>query len=234
MANLYQQWMPQQFTQNTAYVPVHAPPPPSPGSHNGWSQNDAAPAPAYDHIGKPTEPFIHASEKQDEHSIHSGHHGIHQTRPQQTVYQSQFGGLRLTLRFFLTVAILVLLINISWLLFASTHYDGLSKGVGSIQRGPCDAAKRTNTWLHLLINVLSTLLLTGSNAFMSVYSCPSRKEVDRAHERRRWLHVGMLSLRNLGGIARRKAAVVVLLCLTSVPFHLLYVFEAMRGDGRKD
>ena len=209
MANYYQQWMPQ-FPQNTAYAPVHAPPP---ITEEAWT-----PAPAYDHIGKPTEPFIHASEKHDEASSLPEHHRLH-----QTFYQAQLGGLRRTLRFFLAVAVIVLIINISWLGYASTHYGGLREGYGSIQKGECGAAKRTNTWLHLLINVLSTLLLTGSNAFMSTYCCPSRKEVDVAHARRKWLHVGMLSFRNLGGIAKRKALVVILLCLTSVPFHLLYV-----------
>lgn len=107
------------------------------------------------------------------------------------------------------------------------HYGGIDSGIGIIHRGDCDVAKSTNTWLHLLINVLSTSLLTGSNAFMSAYCCPSRKEVDKAHAKRKWMHVGILSLRNLSKIAKRKSLVVLLLCVSSVPFHLLFVLQSL-------
>jgi hypothetical protein len=182
--------------KHTAYQPVHNP------AHQESPQDSS----------KPTKYFIQETEEAHQPSP-----------PKQTVFQTHFGGLKRTLRFFLTVAIIVLVVNISWLGYAKTHYGGLDGGFGTIQRGDCDTAKKTNTWLHLLINVLSTLLLTASNAFMSVYCCPSRKEVDAAHRRRKWLHVGMLSVRNFRSIAKRKSLVVVLLCLSSVPFHLLFV-----------
>lgn len=144
--------------------------------------------------------------------------------PRQSWFQANFGGLRRTLRVFLSVAIIVLLVNLSWLAYASTHYSGLKSGYGIIQQGDCNDAKSTDTWLHLLINILSTLLLTGSNTFMAIYCCPSRKEIDKAHARRTWLHVGVLSLRNLGKIAKRKSLVVLILGLSSLPFHLLFVY----------
>jgi hypothetical protein len=156
----------------------------------------------------PTESFI---QEQKEHE-----------RPNQTFVQRYFGGLRRTLRFFLIVAIAILIVNISWLGFARSHYSGIAGGYGVIQQGNCNAAMETNKWLHLLINVLSTLLLTGSNAFMTTYCCPSRQEVDAAHAEKKWLHVGMLSLRNFRWIAKRKSVLVGLLCLSSLPFHLLY------------
>jgi hypothetical protein len=210
MANQFLGWTPSlQFPTNTAYAPVVG------------HEMEPLPSPAKDKdfTIKPTEPLIHASEKHDEDQ--ESHFSASPRPPEQTFHQAQFGGLRRTLRFFLAIAVVVLLINISWLGYAATHYGGLSSGYGSIQRGNCDAAKRTNTWLHLLINILSTLLLTGSNAFMGVYCCPSRKEVDQAHARRKWLHVGMLSMRNFSAIAVRKSAIVILLCLSSLPFHLL-------------
>lgn len=82
-------------------------------------------------------------------------------------------------------------------------------------------AKRLNAWLHLLINILSALLLAGSNTFMQLFSAPTQQEVDRAHVRRIWLHIGVLGIRNWRGIAKRKALVSLLLALTSIPFHLL-------------
>ncbi|KAF2446815.1 hypothetical protein P171DRAFT_409004 [Karstenula rhodostoma CBS 690.94] len=203
--NYYQQWAPQSY-QNTTYQPVYQAEPVQ-SAPAKWGPT-------------PTERFIPEA---DQHP-----------KPKQTWFQAHFGGLKRTLRLFLAVAIIVLVVNVSWLLYAKTHYGGISSGLGIIQRGDCDVAKSTNTWLHLLINVLSTSLLTGSNAFMSAYCSPSRKEIDKAHAKRKWLHVGILSLRNLGKIAKRKSLVVLLLCVSSVPFHLLYnslVFVSLSANN---
>jgi hypothetical protein len=142
--------------------------------------------------------------------------------PRQTWFRSNFGGPQRTLQLFLGVAIIVLIVNLSWLIYASTHYNRLKSGYGMIQQGDCNDAKSTDTWLHLLINTLSTLLLTGSNSFMAVYCCPNHKEIEKSHGRRSWLHIGVLSLRNLGKTAKWKSLVVMVLGLSSLPFHLLF------------
>ena len=139
---------------------------------------------------------------------------------QQVWRQKWFGGIKLTLRWFTFVAVIVLVTNVAWLFDARSRY-GIKNGFGTIKSGPCTSIKNLNTWLHLMINVLSTLLLTGSNAFMAVFSCPSRKEVDKAHRRGKFLRVGSISLGNLKAIAKRKGLVVLVLAMSSVPFHLL-------------
>jgi hypothetical protein len=138
----------------------------------------------------------------------------------QSFRQKYLGGIKRTLRAFVTVACIVLIVNVSWLGYAKAKY-GIKDGYGTIKRGDCDSVKSLNTWLHLVINILSTLLLTGSNAFMAAFSCPSREEVDKAHRRGRFLHVGSFSLGNLRAVAKRKGFVVLILALSSVPFHLL-------------
>lgn len=138
----------------------------------------------------------------------------------QSFQQKYLGGVKRTLRAFASVACIVLIINVSWLSYAKAKY-GVKDGFGTIRRGECESVKSLNTWLHLSINILSTLLLTGSNAFMAAFSCPSRKEVDKAHRRGNFLHVGSFSLGNLRAIAKRKGLVVLILALSSVPFHLL-------------
>ncbi len=138
----------------------------------------------------------------------------------QTFKQKYFGGVKRTLRAFAAVACIVLIVNLSWLFYARSHY-GITDGFGTIQQGECSEVKHLSTWYHLLINIMSTLLLTGSNAFMAAYSCPSRQEVDKAHQKGRFLHVGGLSFGNLRGIAKRKGLVVLVLAISSVPFHLL-------------
>ncbi|KUJ16884.1 uncharacterized protein LY89DRAFT_733887 [Mollisia scopiformis] len=186
--------------------------PPQFSEHNPYASSSSLNKPAFG--GKYTEVAV------DENS----------TPPyrKQNFKQKYFGGVKRTLRAFAAVACIVLFVNVSWLGYARTHY-GITDGFGVIQQGDCDQVGMLSTWYHLLINILSTLLLTGSKAFMAVYSCPSRQEVDKAHQRGRYLNVGGLSFGNLTGIAKRKGLVLVL-AMSSVPFHLLYnslVFTAL-------
>lgn len=101
----------------------------------------------------------------------------------------------------------------------STRY-GIIDGYGTTMSGDCVAVTSLNIWLHLGINILSTFLLTASNTFMAVYCCRSRKEIDKAHSDGKSLHIGNLSSGNLRSIAKGKAVVVLLLAMTSIPFHL--------------
>jgi hypothetical protein len=110
----------------------------------------------------------------------------------QTFKQKYLGGVKRTLRASAAVGCIVLIVNVSWLGYVRLHY-GVVGGFGIIRQGECSEVKNLTTRCHLLINLLSTLLLTGSNAFMAVYSCPSRPEVDRAHQRGRFLNVSVLS-----------------------------------------
>jgi hypothetical protein len=135
---------------------------------------------------------------------------------------TSFGGLRNTLRFYLGVATVVFLINATWLIRAKATYKQSSL-TGTIFQGACSKAKRMDLWLHLLINILSTFLLAGSNIFMSVCNSPSRQEVDKAHRSGQWLDIGQISFRNLRHISRRKGSICLILAFSSVPYHLLYV-----------
>ncbi|KAK4950145.1 hypothetical protein LTR10_011122 [Elasticomyces elasticus] len=63
---------------------------------------------------------------------------------------------------------------------------------------------------------------------MQVLYAPTRPEFDRAYADRRFLDIGVHTLRNLASIDRRRLALWAVLGLSSVPLHLLYnsvVFE---------
>jgi hypothetical protein len=92
---------------------------------------------------------------------------------------------------------------------------------GHIFEGSCDQAKRYNMGLHVMINVLSTLMLGASNYSMQCLSAPTRKDVDDAHCKDTWVDIGVQSLRNLGQTQRWKWAIWLLLGLSSLPIHLL-------------
>jgi len=115
----------------------------------------------------------------------------------------------------------VLSINSILTLWASIRY-GNSGGLATIQEGSCQKTKILSLWLHLAINVLSTILLSASNYCMQCLSSPTREEADRAHRKRVWLDIGVPSVRNLHQIAWYRIALWWALALSGVPLHLLY------------
>jgi hypothetical protein len=94
---------------------------------------------------------------------------------------------------------------------------------GVLVDGDCDRVKRLNIGLHLGINILSTILLAGSNYTMQCLSAPTRSEIDSAHNRKPsvYLDIGVPGIRNLGYISRRRVILWVALGLSSLPLHLL-------------
>ena len=110
------------------------------------------------------------------------------------------------------------LILITWIAAGGGH-DG---SLGVIQQGSCQKTKHMSLWLHLAINVLSTLLLGASNYTMQCLSSPTREEINTAHRQRIWLDIGIPSLRNLKQISWGKIFLWWLMALSSIPLHLLY------------
>lgn len=93
---------------------------------------------------------------------------------------------------------------------------------GLLYTGSCDRARSLNVWIHLIVNILSTLLLGASNYCMQVLCAPTRDELVQAHAIQLWLHIGVPSFRNLRFIARDRAYIWLALFLSSVPLHLFF------------
>ena len=87
--------------------------------------------------------------------------------------------------------------------------------------GSCDKTKKITLWVDLAINILSTILLSASNNCTQLLSAPTREDIDKAHAKRRWLDIGVPSVRNLSLIPRWRVILWALLFLSSIPFHLL-------------
>ena len=121
----------------------------------------------------------------------------------------------------LLTAALVLVTNIALASWAQAKF-GTHNAIGTIYLGNCSTAKRLDLWLHLLINVLSTLLLGASNFCMQLLVAPTRHEVDKAHEKSFWLDIGTPSFRNLRKIARVRASTWFCFGFSSALLHLLY------------
>lgn len=64
--------------------------------------------------------------------------------------------------------VLVFAINLL-LLIVSLSRSGVSGGLGTLQRESCETIKKSDIWIHLLINVLGTLLLGAQQLLHTVH-----------------------------------------------------------------
>jgi hypothetical protein len=119
-----------------------------------------------------------------------------------------------------SAAWIVFIINIS--LFAWMHSKSTTTNEnGILFQGNCKTSNELDIFIHLAINILSTCLLGASNYCMQCLNAPTRDEVDKAHANKKWLDIGVLSLRNLRIKPRSSVIIWSLLGLTSIPLHLL-------------
>lgn len=115
----------------------------------------------------------------------------------------------------------MLAVNLILTIWAAVHFS-TSDGIGTAYEGDCDVASNTTLWLHAGINILSTILLTASTTTMQILNAPTRRELDQAHARGRWMDIGVLSMRNLLKIPRLNMLLFLLLAASSTPIHFLY------------
>ncbi|KAE9967745.1 hypothetical protein EG327_011328 [Venturia inaequalis] len=123
----------------------------------------------------------------------------------------------------------VLLANIAWVAyFAKT--SNIQNGIGTIYTGTRSQVKSFNLWIHLLINVLSTILLGASNFCMQLLVAPNREEIDKAHRQTKWLDIGTQSMRNLMNVSNHRKILWFCLAISSGGLHLVYnsaVFQTL-------
>lgn len=115
----------------------------------------------------------------------------------------------------------VLFINLVVTIWGAARF-GVHGSLVTIQDGDCSKSKKLSLWLHLAINILSTLLLGASNYCMQCLSSPSRAEIDSAHSQHIWLDIGVPSVRNLRRVSWNKVILWWLFAISTVPLHLLY------------
>lgn len=141
--------------------------------------------------------------------------------PQSRRCFSRLRGWRVTILAGACLTSLVMLVNIGLLIWAYRNAIESHSGILTLHRGQRQEMKKILTWSHLGINILSTLILSASTAGLQCVSMPTREELDEAHERGRWMHVGVLGLRNFFHISNWRRVVWILLAISSVPIHLL-------------
>ena len=108
---------------------------------------------------------------------------------------------------------------------------GIEPDINTLSRGSCSKMSNINTGVHVVINVLSTLLLGASNLCMQLLVAPTRSEIDKAHARFKWLNIGVPSIKNLRYIDRHRVRICLLLAISSLPLHFLYVPLPYKNAG---
>ncbi len=117
-------------------------------------------------------------------------------------------------------ATIVLIINTVFIIWA-TQASTMESGIRTLINGSCSKVKKWSLWLHIGINILSTLMLAASNYCMQYLTSPTRATVDKAHAQMELLDIGVPSVRNLWWISRSRRIVWFLLGLSSIPLHLM-------------
>jgi hypothetical protein len=92
------------------------------------------------------------------------------------------------LRVALSVALLVLLVNVTVTAYVRAK-QGADRGVVPIYEGSCAYVRNTETIVHIFINIISTLLLGASNLCMQILAAPTREQIDKAHSKQQWLDI---------------------------------------------
>ncbi|PVI04237.1 hypothetical protein DM02DRAFT_519153, partial [Periconia macrospinosa] len=134
--------------------------------------------------------------------------------------ESRFNGWRMGLMFGCCLSAIVLCCNIAIMTLGAIK--GYKEGISTLIKGDDAVISRWNTVLHALLNALSTALLSASNYTMQVLSSPTRKDIDKAHRKGKWLTIGLLSPRNLGEIPLKRRLLWMTMASSSIPLHLFY------------
>jgi hypothetical protein len=141
---------------------------------------------------------------------------------QQTWRQRHLKGWRFGILSGSILAFTVLSANLAFTIYGGIKSTTESATQKLLYQGSCAQVTNTSMIIHLVINLLSTLLLSASNYGMQCLSAPTRREIDIAHSKKEWMDIGVLSIKNLGKISTRRTLLWALLGLSSLPLHLFY------------
>lgn len=121
----------------------------------------------------------------------------------------------------LCILSVVFCINVGMLVWVYSHQANSKNGITPVRNGFCHDMEFAIDVVELVINVLLTLMFAASNTCSQVLISPTRREVDSAHMRGKWVHVGITAFRNIPYIDRWRTCVWICLIGSSVPLHLL-------------
>lgn len=112
-----------------------------------------------------------------------------------------------------------MIVNFTILIVFMRRYP-VSGSVGALYYGNCTVVDQVNAALHVIINILSTLLLGASNSCMQILVAPTREDLKRAHEKGKSMAIGVQDMGNLRYLSKTTALFWTMLAITSGGLHL--------------
>lgn len=142
-----------------------------------------------------------------------------------------FTGWRLGVVLNAVLAFVILVISFVCLVYGGTAV-AILVGDTDLFTGSCEDVTSLDWRLHALINVLVVILIVGANYVFQALSSPTRSEIGRAHEEKRWLEVGVPSMRNFRHIGKGRAILASILLAVAVLTQVIYnsvIFTTQSG-----
>ncbi|KAI1116287.1 hypothetical protein F5Y14DRAFT_76763 [Nemania sp. NC0429] len=152
---------------------------------------------------------------------------------QQSDQRRQLSGWRGGVAYNTLLAFLILVVGIVNLILVVTRTRAFS-GHLAIYSGGCAAATRISIGIHVVINVFTVVLLAGANYVSQVLTSPTRREVSDAHDRKRWLDIGVASIRNFLHVSRLRAALGTVTLLVAIAIQVIYNSVVFFTQGPQD
>jgi hypothetical protein len=135
--------------------------------------------------------------------------------------KTRFRGWRMGIIIGSLMSSLILGANFAGLSIGATRGKGFENGFAVPMSGMADDISWWSSAIHIAVNALSTILLAVSNYTMQVLSSPTREDIDKAHAKHEHLDIGVLSVRNLTRIPKRRLLLFLFMGFSSIPVHLL-------------
>lgn len=121
-----------------------------------------------------------------------------------------------------TLVGLCLCFNIVFTVYVTSKFPVNDEGIGDFGVQSCTSVLSATSKIHIVINLLATMLVGASNYNMQCLTAPTRRDVNAAHKRGSYLDVGIQSVRNLRFIPLWKSCLWFLLLISTLPLHLLW------------
>lgn len=117
-------------------------------------------------------------------------------------------------------------------LIATVSRSGmLFSGETAIFSGSASGAMSLSLGLRALVSVLGLVLLTGANYVFQVLSSPTRPELGAAHDKGKWLDIGIPSIRNFAHIANGRVFLAVIFLVVAVLTQVIVSGHLAPTDG---
>ncbi|RYO81180.1 hypothetical protein DL764_009800 [Monosporascus ibericus] len=132
-----------------------------------------------------------------------------------------------------TIIFFLILVGEIALLIVVLTKTRLLAGDPTMWTGDCGKVGDINVGLHAVISVFSVVFLAGGNYVFQVLTSPTRGEVDKAHESKRWLDIGVTSMRNFAHISSFRAFLGSMVLFTAISIQVIYnaVIYVSREEG---